>query len=130
MDRLRLWIASLALVCFLAGGAGGLLVARGSRPGGGALGPFEDYRRMFAAHFDLSPERARLMGELLRNYHKDIEDVRQRALEASMSDLEPDLNRLGLRYRDLIRNHVLPEDQRAEFDRLAAASPWPTVPSP
>jgi hypothetical protein len=43
-----------------------------------------------------------------------------------MVELGPELRRLGLRYRDQIRNHVLPEAQRGDFDRLALASAWPT----
>ena len=125
MNRLRLWIASLAATSFLAGGAGGLLLGGTGRAEIRGAEPFEDYQRMFLARFDLSPERTWLFSELIRNYDRDIEDLRQTALENSMAELTPELNRLGNRYRDMIRNNVLPEDQRPEFDRLALATAWP-----
>jgi uncharacterized membrane protein len=122
----RAWIALLALVSFLAGAASGFLVA--SRPGSaGRTGEaFEDYERAFVARFELAPERARLFREVLRNYHRDLEDVRQRALADSRSEMEPRLIELSLRYRDVIRDHVLPESSRADFDRTVAI--WTPVP--
>ena len=80
---------------------------------------------MFLTSFELSPERTRLFAELMRNYDQELEDLHQEALETSMSEMEPRLSRFGLRYRDMIRNHVLPVDQRDEFDRLASPLPWP-----
>lgn len=130
MSRLRLWVAALAATSFLAGGAAGLLIAETARGDPGPARPFEDYQRLFLAHFELSPEGERLFSELMRNYDNDIGDLQQRALEESMADLGPELNQLGLRYRDMIRNHVLPKDQRAEFDRLALASTWHTPDAP
>jgi hypothetical protein len=122
-------VAALALTSFLAGGAGGLLIAEQTRPDYTAEGRFEDYERMFVAQFELRPERAWLLGELMRNYDQELEDLRQQAFETSMSEMEPRLNRLGLRYRDMIRNHVLQGDQRAEYDRLAASASWPGLPT-
>ena len=123
--RLRSWVACLALICFGAGAIAGALFER-QRSGADepADGPFQAYRELFEDHFELSPERQRLFAQIVRHYQRDLEDVRERALEDSMGSLEPDLVRLGLRYRDLIRNHVLPEAERTEFDRLAAATPW------
>jgi hypothetical protein len=103
-----------------------LLLSEILRDDVGPARPFEDYQRMFLSEFDVSPERAWLFSQLMRNYDDEIEDLRQTALENSMAELGPELNRLGLRYRDQIRNHVLPEDQRGDFDRLALASAWPT----
>jgi hypothetical protein len=129
MSRLQLWIVALAVTNFLAGGAGGLLLAREMRPEYLTHGSFEDYQRMFLASFELSPERTRLFAELMRNYDKELEDLHQEALETSMSEMEPRLIRLGRRYRDMIRNNVLPVGQRVEFDRLASPLPWP-IPDP
>ena len=123
-SRLRSWVAELALTAFGAGGLSGVLVER-SRHASEPLadGPFHDYRTLFEEHFQLTPERQRLFGQVVRHYQRELDEVRQRALEDSMDSLEPDLISLGLRYRDLIRNHVLPESDRAEFDRLAQAKP-------
>ena len=87
-------------------------------------GPFEHYERLFLARFDLSPERERLFAQVLRHYQRELEGIRLGAIEDSMDTLEPELVHLGLRYRDLIRNHVLPESERGEFDLLAKAAPW------
>lgn len=130
LGRLRSWVASLALISFLAGGLAGVLLERQlSAAEPGPSGPFEDYRQLFSERFDLSPERERLFEQVVQHYQRELEEVRQRALEDSMGTLEPELVRLGLRYRDLIRNHVLPRTDRPEFDRLAQASPWATDPS-
>ena len=126
--RLRAWICVLTLTAALAGGAAGVLVERqraaSARPPEGA---FEAYERQFLASFDLSPERERLFSQVLRHYQRELEGIRQGAFEDSMGTLDPELVRLGLRYRDLIRNHVLPESERGEFDRLAQAAPWPAA---
>ena len=130
MGALRIWVVILALVSFTAGGVGGLLLA----PRGGSVyadaGHFRDYQQHFARQFDLSPERADLLAQLLRRYESEFESVRQRALERSMTDMEPELVRLGNRYRGIIRNNVLPLSQREEFTDSALAEPWSPVPEP
>lgn len=123
MSSPRLWIAILASLCFLAGVASGLLVAERSQP---AHEPFAEYRRDFVARFDLDARREGLFAELLRTYARDLEDIRQRALANSLSAMDEQLAATGLRYRDYIRNHVLPESRRAEFD--AQARDWTLVP--
>lgn len=123
-------MALLALLVFAGGVLAGVLLERRSRGSEAAAGPFDDYRALFMGHFELSPERTRLFGQVLGHYERELEGVRQRALEDSMGTLEPELVRLGLRYRDLIRNHVLAEADRAEFDRLATAASWPPAVEP
>ena len=125
MKNLRLWTLLLALVSFGSGLAAGLLVSGRLRPAPPGGAPFEDYHRRFVTSFELSPERSRLLAELLRNYDRELEEVRQRAVASSLSDMEPDLRRLGLRYRGLIRDHVLPAGRREEFDQLARLDPLP-----
>ena len=126
MNNARLWISVLAAVAFLAGMASGLLVAARTRPQVRSDAPFEDYRREFVERFELEPDRARLFAELLRNYGRELEDIRQRALASSLSAMDEQLVATGLRYRDRIRNHVLRPDQRDEFDALAKN--WNPVP--
>lgn len=128
MGALRIWVVILALVSFTAGGVGGLLLA----PQGGSVyadaGHFKDYQQHFVEHFDLSRERADLLADLLRRYESEFESVRQRALERSMTDMEPELVRLGNRYRGIIRNNVLPLSKRGEFTDFALPEPWSPVP--
>lgn len=119
MSNARPWIAVLATVVFLAGMASGLLIAERARPREISNAPFADFRREFVARFGLDPERERLFADLLRHYGRELDDIRQRHLAASLSAMEDELAAAGLRYRDSIRNHVLPEARRAEFDALA-----------
>lgn len=128
MNALRAWIGVLAGTAFCAGLAGGLYWGERRAAADALTGDYsEAYRRMFEAEFDLSPERRRLFEALLERYDDEVEEVRQRALAQSVIQLEEDLAALGVRYRDAIRNHVLPDDQQAHFDRLVAqATPPPT----
>ena len=119
MNDVRLWVVLLAVVSVLTGFAGGLLLSESLNPHPQPREPFADYHRSCVETFDLSEERAALLAELLRNYHRDLEVLRLQALAESQSEMEPDLVRIGLRYRALIRDHVLPEAQRAQFDELA-----------
>ena len=123
MNDLRVWAALLALVSGLAGAAGGLLLADELRAPEVRSGPFGDYERLLVREFDLEGARAAALADLLRNYQRDIEEVEQRHLASYRSALEPELARLGRRYRGLIRDHVLPEDRRARFDELAQGIP-------
>jgi len=124
VNSLRLWIAILAATAFGVGLASGVLLAGRMRPATAENGPFEHFQRRFAQTFELSPERDRLLGELLANYKREIESLQQEHLARSMSDLEGDLSELGLTYRERIRNSVLPAERRPEYDRLAAGSDW------
>lgn len=119
MHNVRLWVVLLALTSFLGGLTAGMTVARPARAAAPLDEPFADYRLALKQQFELDPERDRLFGELLRNYQRDLDASRERVLAASRSQLEPELAELGLRYRGLIRDHVLPPDRRAEFDQLA-----------
>jgi hypothetical protein len=124
VTSLRFWIVVLALSCFGAGLAGGWLAAARLHPPPSAAGPFEEYQRQFAAQFELSPERTRLLGDVLADYAQKIDELEQEHLDRSMSELEADLQQLGLTYSGRIRDHVLPPDRRADYDALAAGVPW------
>ncbi len=124
MGALRGWILLLAGMAFLAGLASGMLLGISTRPAEPPQGPFAEYRELLAAEFDLSPERRRGLAAILERYQRELEVLQGRQAAA----IEPELRRLGLQYRDLIRDFVLPEAQRARFDALAAAEPWPPTP--
>jgi hypothetical protein len=126
LNDLRLWVVLLAAVSALAGLAGGMLLAGGKPPP--PSGPFADYERLFASEFQLDPERAELLHQVLRNYHREIENAKQRHIDAYISAMEPELRRCALRYRDLVRNHVLPSDQRERYDQLVGNYPSPETP--
>jgi hypothetical protein len=122
----RVWILLLALVCFAVGVTTGLFLARaGEHAPLSSGGPFEEYRSSFTQRFHLDGRRERLFAELLRNYAKDIEEARTRVLRPNQPELERELVEIGHRYRGLIRDHVLPPEQRAEYDSLEAD--WQTI---
>lgn len=120
MNNVRLWIVILAATCFLAGFSAGLATSRPPAAPDRSDEPFHDYRTAFVRQFALDAERERLFAELLRNYQRDLDASRERVLAASRSELEPELAELGLQYRRLIRDHVLPPARRAEFDALTS----------
>lgn len=120
MNSPRLWIVLLVLESALAGLAGGVLLARSMRGPEAPSGPFADYETLLVEELDLGPERARLLHQLLLHYHQEIEDVKQTHQAAYVSAMEPDLVLLGRRYHGLVRDHVVPPDRRAVFDRRCA----------
>lgn len=128
MNSLRLWIGVLALVAFGAGVATGLLASVRLNPRQVRPGAFADYQALLEQTFDLSPERAQALSQVMGLYARDIESVRERYLAKAGSEMEKELVQVGLRYRDQIRNHVLPSDQRDRFDRLAEEGPVPNRP--
>jgi hypothetical protein len=122
----RLWACVLAAVCFLAGLSAGVFVGRSrvaEPPSGGA--PFDLYRAAFVRQFELDPRRERLFHELLRNYEQEVEDARTSLLRRNQPELEQALARIGQRYQSYVRDHVLPPEQRAEFDALSEQ--WVTI---
>lgn len=119
MTSLRLWILVLTLVSAAGGFAAGLLVYGSLHAPEAPERPFQDYERRLVETFDLSPERQRLFQAVLAGYNDELEAVRDRWVDDSMSQMEPELSRIAKTYRERIRNHVLPEDRRAEFDRMS-----------
>jgi hypothetical protein len=118
VSGLRAWLVILAVTCFLAGLAGGILIGLELQPPPAERGPFADYEELLVERFDLSPRRAELLHKVMNEYHKRIENLKARYVD----DLEPDLVRLGLTFRGHVRDDVLPASRRDEFDRLAAGA--------
>jgi hypothetical protein len=116
---LRPWVLLLAIASFGAGlGAGWW--SRGQSEAQPAAEPaFAGFERRFVEEFDLSSDRARALRALLANYQQDLGRVEQVALTSGMAGQGAELSRLGVRYRDWIRNLVLPPDQRDRFDQLS-----------
>lgn len=123
MTNLRLWVLLLALTSFLVGAATGPWVARWLFPSARAAeqGPFEQYERALVETFQLGPERRAPLHAILEEYRHDLERIKDRHMADYMTSMEPDLSKLGRAYRETIRDKVLPEHQRAEFDRFALA---------
>lgn len=130
MTNLRLWVLLLALTAFLVGAATGPWVARWLFPSARAAeqGPFEQYERALVETFQLGPERRAPLHAILEEYRHDLERIKDRHMADYMSSIEPELRERGRFYRDLVRDRVLPEGQRAEFDRLSLGLPGPTNP--
>ena len=125
MSNLRLWVAILALTAFLAGVATGPWVSAWFMPSPRVVssGAFDEYERALSQIFELSPERRAPLRAILDEYRRDIERIKDRHMADYMSSMEPDLRKLGRAYREEIRDKVLPESRRDEFNRLALAVP-------
>lgn len=116
MNSARVWILLLASVSFLGGTAAGLLLGDTFLPAQKTV-PFAAYQARLGDEFALGPQRRRALRLVMSHYHRALEDAKARQAVA----MQDDLVRLGLTYRDLIRNHVLPEARRPDFDQLATA---------
>lgn len=116
MNGLRLWITILALVSFLAGVAAGLVAGEYSRKAPPDESFFGDFEREFVEHFELDAERQSHLTELLRLHRAEIEEIKHRHTAELTAQMEEEFRTKGLEYRSLIRDHLLPEEQRAEFD--------------
>lgn len=121
MTNLRLWVLLLTLTAFLAGVATGPWVTRLVSPPvqAAAAGPFDHYERALVERFHLTPERRAPLHAILEEYRRDLERIKDHHMADYMSSMEPDLSKLGRACRETIRDKVLPETQRAEFDQLA-----------
>ena len=63
----------------------------------------------------------KLLAGLLDHYNRDIQEIKDRYAAENHREMEADLRRAGLEYRELLRNRLLPEEQRSKFDRLLAS---------
>lgn len=123
----RLWIVLLALVSAGAGFAAGLLVYASLHRTPPPEGPLHDYERLMVSAFDLSPERARLFQAVLASYKRERDAVRDRYEAESMSAMAPELGDVDARYRDMIRNRVLPPESRSRYDRMLLGQAAPEL---
>jgi hypothetical protein len=124
MTGLKLWISVLALTSFASGIPAGIVIAQRMNPRATRPGPFQDYEALLNQKFELSPERRYALNQVMGLYARDVEAVRQRYLARAGSAMQKELEDVGLRYAERIRNDVLPADQRAVFDELARATPY------
>ncbi len=120
MTSLRSWIVLLAVTSFLAGLAGGLWVAEVRSPR--ESGPFASYAIRLERAFHLDRKRTHWLRTALAEYETEIEALKLRGV----GPLEDELVQAGKRCNDRIREHVIPEDRRAEFDRLSGGHPLST----
>jgi len=119
VSSIRLWIVVLGLLCFLAGAATGRILARSAEGSTTEVGALRDFERLFAARFELTPERARLLRGILEHYQREVESIKVNHLAAYRSAIEPELRSLGSEYNRYLRDQVLPPMERAEFDELS-----------
>jgi len=123
VNSLRFWVVLLALVSFGAGAAAGVWATAARLQPPAKTGPFEDYRRLLLQTFPISAERAQALETVLAAYAKDIETIQARRMADTMTLYAPELEERGRYYRGLIKDQVLPEDQRERFEALAQGLP-------
>ncbi len=121
MSSERLWVVILALVAFLAGLAGGVLVApRMIRPPD--PGPFANFQARLSETFELSKENRAALRSVMEEYQRRLEKIEARFV----SETAEERARLGIQCVTTIRKHVLPEEKQVEFD-LMAEGRWPVA---
>ena len=123
MNNLRFWVVLLALVSFGAGAAAGVWATAARLHPAAKVGPFEDYRRMLLETFPMSAERAQHLETVLAAYAREIDGIQARPVADTMTLYGPELEERGRYYRSLIKDRVLPKDQRERFERLALGLP-------
>jgi len=119
VNDLRVWIGILALTAFAAGAGVGVWATARTFEAETPSGPFADYEALLCQRFELPPERKKLLHSVLDAYRRDMDEIRGRGEAESMKAMEPELRERGRYYRNLIQDKVLPENQRADFERLA-----------
>jgi len=121
----RAWIALLALMSCLVGVASSVLYQRlTQRPAEG--GPFAAYADRLVEQFELSPERAHHLHVVLRDYAMEVDRIRAARQVEFYASLEKELRPKGAQYNRIIRDVVLPPEQRPEFDRQVTGEGVPT----
>lgn len=125
---LRGWIAVMAVACLAAGAGGGVLAARSLAPRDVPRreGTFAEYEALMNGSFALTPERREVLHSVLSCYEAELAGIKDRHMADYMSSIEPELRERARYYRGLVRDRVLPEGQRAEFDRLSLGLPSST----
>ena len=118
MSSERTWILILAVTCFFAGLAGGVVFAADRFPRE-EQGRFAQYERRMIEYFDLDEEHQRHLRFILDDYDKEIERLK----EYNLQKLSDRLMQEGRDRHGLIRDWVIPESRRMEFDRCSLGFP-------
>jgi predicted nuclease with TOPRIM domain len=118
MKSERLWVLVLALTTFCAGLAAGVLLSFGRAPAQESR-PFAGYESRLTEAFDLDEERVENLRYILEDYEDQIDALKERNIAA----LDPELVKIGLDHRELIRTWVVPEHHRQEFDLWVGGLP-------
>jgi hypothetical protein len=120
VNSVRFWTLILASVAFLAGLGSGMLFAEKAHRQAQLAGTFGEFERAFVQEFQLDLERQQLLAQALDHYNRETQAIEDRYAAEYHIRMEPELRAAGLEYRTLIREQLLPEDQRPKFDRLMA----------
>ncbi len=118
MKSERAWVMVLALTTFCAGLAAGVLLSFGRTPVQLAL-PFAGYESRLTEAFDLDQERVQNLRYILQDYEDQIDALKER----NIASLDPELVKIGLDHRELIRTWVVPPHHRQEFDLWVGGLP-------
>ena len=120
MSSERFWVLVLAATLLGAGFAAGVLFTLRRTP---EVRPFAAYEAQMTEAFGLDEERVRNLRYILQHYQEEIEALKERNLAA----LDPELVKIGLEHRSLVREKVVPAHYLQQFDLWAGG--LPAVPS-
>ncbi len=118
MSSERTWILIFAVTCFLAGLAGGVVLAAKHFPRE-EQGRFTQYETRMIEYFGLDDEHKRHLRYIIDSYDKEIERLK----EHNLRKLADRLKQEGQNRHNLIRDWVIPQNRRTDFDRCALGFP-------
>ena len=121
----RLWVIALAVVMFLSGLAASALW---QGPEKGLTPSQEAYADRLEREFQLTPGRAEALKKLLRWYALDIQRIKDQHGATQDTSLGRELDAEAVRLGAVIRDKVLPPDQREKYDRMLTdkSQPFPS----
>lgn len=118
MKSERLWVLLFALTVFFAGLAAGMLLSFRRHP---VQEPrlFAGYEARLTGAFDLDEKRVENLRYILQDYEDQVDALKERNIAA----LDPELVKIGLDHRELIRTWVVPAHHHQEFDLWVGGLP-------
>jgi len=116
MSSERFWILVLTATVFLAGIAGGFLLALERFPQDSS-GPFAAYRDRLSDRYDLPSESRQRLTQILEVYDEEIERLKARQLEAFDGELVKAGQDCLARIREHILGPILSPEELARFSR-------------
>jgi heterodisulfide reductase subunit A-like polyferredoxin len=121
MKSERFWVLVLVVTTFCAGLAAGVLLAATGRVPSLVREerPFGGYEQRMTEAFDLDEEQVRNLRWILHDYQEKIEALK----ESNIAALDGELVKIGRWHREKIREMVVPEHHRQEFDLWVGGLP-------
>ena len=90
--------------------------------GGAPADPIGAYADLLTKEFDLSPKRVQALQKVLEIHSLEAQRIKDRHRSGPDNTLGKELDDHARSYAAMIRDKVLPPDQRERYDRMLAVS--------